>query len=91
MTKNFHWESLTIETSIPLLTHVSATSDKKHLDISGKQSRGDDACSRHPVYQPTICSICTEANIHDISDPEKLEELTAAILLTTISKLHENG
>ena len=36
-----------------------------------------------------VCSICTEPNSHDISKSEKIEELIALIIQTTITKLHK--
>lgn len=37
-----------------------------------------------------ICSICTEPNSNDISESEKIEELTAITVQTTIIKLYKN-
>ena len=41
------------------------------------------------VDQPIICSIYTKPNIN-ISASEKIEELTASTIQTTITKLFEN-
>lgn len=57
---------------------------------TGKWNRGADVCSQNLIAQHMICSICTEPNSNDISESEKIEELTAITVQTTIIKLYKN-
>lgn len=56
----------------------------------GEWNRGADACSWNPVDQPIICSIYNKPSSNDISASEKIEQLTASTIQTTITKLFIN-